>query len=149
MQNIDYDTILNRKIYKDEIIGFLENFEKNKNLLNEKRGIYLSGEPGIGKTQFVCNLLKDNGYDIIYYDSSDMRNKNIMELITNQNMSNINVYTMFTRERKKIVIVMDDIDGMNNGDKGGINSLIKIIRPKNEKAEAGGIINESNNLYWK
>ena len=45
MQNIDYDTILNRKIYKDEIIGFLENFEKNKNLLNEKRGIYLSGEP--------------------------------------------------------------------------------------------------------
>ena len=30
----------------------------------------------------------------------------------------------------KIVIVMDDRDGMNNGDKGGINSLIKIIRPK-------------------
>ena len=30
MQNIDYDTILNRKIYKDEIIGFLENFEKIK-----------------------------------------------------------------------------------------------------------------------
>ena len=64
-----------------------------------------------------------------------MRNKNIMELITNHNMSNINVYTMFTRERKKIVIVMDDIDGMNNGDKGGINSLIKIIRPKKTKKQ--------------
>ena len=89
MQNIDYDTILDRKIYKDQILEFLKNFEKNKNLLNEKRGIYLSGEPGIGKTQFLCNLLKENGYDIIYYDSSDMRNKNIMELITNQNMSNI------------------------------------------------------------
>ena len=25
---------------------------------------------------------------------------------------------------------MDEIDGMNNGDKGGINSLIKLIRPK-------------------
>ena len=135
MQNIDYDTILDRKIYKDQILEFLKNFEKNKNLLNEKRGIYLSGEPGIGKTQFLCNLLKENGYDIIYYDSSDMRNKNIMELITNQNMSNINVYTMFTRERKKIVIVMDDIDGMNNGDKGGINSLIKIIRPKKTKKQ--------------
>ena len=135
MQNIDYDTILDRKIYKDEIIQFLENFEKNKNQLNEKRGIYLSGDPGIGKTQFICNLLKDNGYDVIYYDSSDMRNKNIMELITNHNMSNINVYTMFTRERKKIVVVMDDIDGMNNGDKGGINSLIKIIRPKKTKKQ--------------
>ena len=135
MSNIDYDTILDRKIYKDEIIEFLEKFEKNKNQLNEKRGIYLSGDPGIGKTKFVCNLLKDNGYDVIYYDSSDMRNKNIMELITNHNMSNINVYTMFTRERKKIVIVMDEIDGMNNGDKGGINSLIKIIRPKKTKKQ--------------
>ena len=135
MQNIDYDKILDRKIYKEQIIDFLEEFEKNKNQLNEKRGIYLSGDPGIGKTKFVCNLLKNSGYDVIYYDSSDMRNKNIMELITNHNMSNINVYTMFTRERKKIVIVMDDIDGMNNGDKGGINSLIKIIRPKKTKKQ--------------
>jgi Cdc6-like AAA superfamily ATPase len=135
MQNIDYDNILDRKIYKEQIIDFLEKFEKNKNQLNEKRGIYLSGDPGIGKTKFVCNLLKKSGYDVIYYDSSDMRNKNIMELITNHNMSNINVYTMFTRERKKIVIVMDDIDGMNNGDKGGINSLIKIIRPKKTKKQ--------------
>ena len=25
---------------------------------------------------------------------------------------------------------MDEIDGMNSGDKGGINTLIKLIRPK-------------------
>jgi hypothetical protein len=31
---------------------------------------------------------------------------------------------------KKIAIVMDEIDGMNNGDKGGINALIKLIRQK-------------------
>ena len=101
MQNIDYDELLDRKIYKEQIIDFLNNFDKNKTQLIEKRGLYLSGEPGIGKTQFICNLLRENGYDVIYYDSSDMRNKNIMELITNHNMSNINVYTMFTRERKK------------------------------------------------
>ena len=143
MQNIDYDELLDRKIYKEQIIDFLNNFDKNKTQLIEKRGLYLSGEPGIGKTQFICNLLRENGYDVIYYDSSDMRNKNIMELITNHNMSNINVYTMFTRERKKIVVVMDDIDGMNNGDKGGINSLIKIIRPKNKETKTRGIIDES------
>ena len=28
---------------------------------------------------------------------------------------------------------MDEIDGMNNGDKGGINTLIKLIRPKKTK----------------
>jgi len=30
---------------------------------------------------------------------------------------------------------MDEIDGMNNGDKGGINSLIKVIRPKKTRKQ--------------
>jgi hypothetical protein len=30
---------------------------------------------------------------------------------------------------------MDEIDGMNNGDKGGINMLIKLIRPKKTKKQ--------------
>ncbi len=30
---------------------------------------------------------------------------------------------------------MDEIDGMNNGDKGGINTLIKLIRPKKTKKQ--------------
>lgn len=38
-------------------------------------------------------------------------------------------------EPKKIVIVMDEIDGMNNGDKGGITSLIKLIRQKKTKKQ--------------
>ena len=72
---------------------------------------------------------------MLLLDSSDIRNKNIIDLITNENMSSINVHSMFTKVKKKIVIVMDDIDGMNNGDKGGINSLIKIIRPKKTKKQ--------------
>ena len=48
-------------------------------------------------------------------------------------MANTNVLSYFNKKKKKIVIVMDEIDGMNNGDKGGINSLIKIIRPKKQK----------------
>ena len=30
---------------------------------------------------------------------------------------------------------MDEIDGMNNGDKGGLNALIKLIRPKKTKKQ--------------
>ena len=30
---------------------------------------------------------------------------------------------------------MDEIDGKNNGDKGGNNSLIKVIRPKKTKKQ--------------
>ena len=135
MQNIDFDDVLNREIYKEKILDFLKNFDINKNSLNIQRGLYLYGESGIGKTLFIKNLLKQYNYDMIYYDSSDIRNKNIIDLITNDNMSNINVVSMFTNVKKKIVIVMDDIDGMNSGDKGGINSLIKIIRPKKTKKQ--------------
>ena len=30
---------------------------------------------------------------------------------------------------------MDEIDGMNNGDRGGINAIIKIVRPKKTKKQ--------------
>jgi hypothetical protein len=39
------------------------------------------------------------------------------------------------RKPKKIAIVMDEIDGMNNGDKGGIDALIKLIRQKKTKKQ--------------
>ena len=42
---------------------------------------------------------------------------------------------MFFKKTKHIAIVMDEIDGMNSGDKGGINSLIKLIRPKKTKKQ--------------
>ena len=56
-------------------------------------------------------------------------------MITKQNMSDTNVLSMLQRKTKKISIIMDEIDGMNNGDKGGINSLIKLIRPKKTKKQ--------------
>ena len=50
-------------------------------------------------------------------------------------MSDKNVLSMLQKKTKKIVILMDEIDGMNNGDKGGINQLIKLIRPKKTKKQ--------------
>jgi len=107
---------------------------KGNNLLF-KKGIYVYGEPGTGKTEFVMNILREMEYDVIKYDAGDIRNKSIIETITNNNMSDKNIMSMFYKKVKKIVIVMDEIDGMNNGDKGGINMLIKLIRPKKTKKQ--------------
>jgi hypothetical protein len=135
MNSIDLNSILNRnKIYK-ELFDFLTIFKNNKNNVLTKRGIYIYGNPGIGKTTFVQNLLKDMNYDIIKYDAGDIRNKNVLENITKQNMSDKNVLSLLQKKQKEIAIVMDEIDGMNNGDKGGINSLIKLIRPKKTKKQ--------------
>ena len=74
-------------------------------------------------------------YDIIKYDAGDIRNKSVIDEITKHNMSDKNIMSIFNKKIKKIAIIMDEIDGMNNGDKGGINTLIKLIRPKKTKKQ--------------
>ncbi len=135
MDQIDLNTILNRNNIEDKIIELLDKFDKNKQDLTITRGIYLYGHPGSGKTMFIEKLLKKINADSILFNAGDIRNKNIISDVTKYNMSNVNIISMFKKEQKKIVIVMDEIDGMNNGDKGGINSLIKIIRPKKTKKQ--------------
>ena len=135
METLNINQILNREADALLIKEILINFEKNKHNLTTKKGIYIYGDPGTGKTNFVLNILKQLDYDIIKYDAGDIRNKSIIDTITKHNMSDKNVMSLFHKKTQRIAIVMDEIDGMNNGDKGGINSLIKIIRPKKTKKQ--------------
>jgi len=135
METININSILGREEESKRIKHILQDFEKNKHILTTKKGIYIYGEPGSGKTTFINNILKELDYDIIKYDAGDIRNKSIMDTITKHNMSDKNVMSMFHKKVKRIAIIMDEIDGMNNGDKGGINALIKIIRPKKTKKQ--------------
>ena len=135
MENIELNKILDRLNEEQVMKQLLLNFNKNNKDLTNKNNIYLYGKSGTGKTTFVMNLLKEMDYDVVKYDAGDIRNKTIIENITKHNMSDKNIMSMFHKKIKKIVIVMDEIDCMNNGDKGGINSLIKIIRPKKTKKQ--------------
>ncbi len=135
MKKIDYITILNRHNAVNKIKKALELFKQNSDDLLQTRGIYIYGSPGSGKTYFINKVLQELGYDVVYYDAGDIRNKGVIENITNDNMANRNVISMFKPEATPIAIVMDEIDGMNSGDKGGINALIKLMRPKKTKKQ--------------
>ena len=135
MEIININDLLERQNESNNIKDILINFEQTKHNLTTKKGIYIYGDPGSGKTTFVTNILKELNYDIIKYDAGDIRNKSIIDTITKHNMSDKNIMSMFNKKVKRIAIIMDEIDGMNNGDKGGINSLIKIIRPKKTKKQ--------------
>jgi DNA polymerase III delta prime subunit len=130
---------INKILYREETAIFIKNiltlFDTNIHNPLFKKGIYIYGEPGTGKTTFITNILKELNYDIIKYDAGDIRNAAVIEDITKHGMSNNNVISSFNKNVRKIVIIMDEIDGMNNGDKGGINTLIKIIRPKKTKKQ--------------
>ena len=90
MNYINYDQILNRQYIIDQI-------EKNlKDIIADdteicRRGIYVHGEAGVGKTTFIMRLIKNLNYDVIYYDGSDLRNKFSMENIADNNISKYNV----------------------------------------------------------
>ena len=135
MEKLNINQILNREKTSENIKNILNDFELNKNNLIFKKGIYVYGDHGTGKTIFVTNILKELDYDIIKYDAGDIRNTSVIEDITKHNMSDKNIMSLFNKKIKKIAIIMDEIDGMNNGDKGGINSLIKLIRPKKTKKQ--------------
>ena len=135
MDNLNMNNLLNRDEEANKIKMILKDFEENKNNLTTKRGLYIYGDPGSGKTTFIVNILKEINYDVIKYDAGDVRNKSIIDTITKHNMADRNIMSMFEKKVKRIAIIMDEIDGMNNGDKGGINSLIKIIRPKKTKKQ--------------
>jgi len=135
MDKLKFNEILDRTKIAQSIKDILIEFDKNKSNMLIKRSIYVYGAPGSGKTTFVMDILKELNYDVVKYDAGDIRNKNVIDNITKHNMSDKNVISMFQKKVKKIAIVMDEIDGMNNGDKGGINSLIKLIRPKKTKKQ--------------
>ena len=130
MDKLKLNNILNRVECEHKFTESLKYFELHRKELFTKRGIYVYGSPGSGKTIFVKNILKRLNYDVVLYDAGDVRNKTVIETITKHNMSDSNVLSLLQKKEKKIAIIMDEIDGMNNGDKGGINSLIKLIRPK-------------------
>ena len=120
-----------------QIKDIILNFDSICQNVNHKKGIYIYGAPGCGKTSFVEKIINDLNYDMIKYDAGDIRNKNLIESLTSDHIASQNVLDMMRGVKRKLVIVMDEIDGMNSGDKGGISSLIKLIRQKKTKKQKG------------
>ena len=131
----DVNEHLERTHIANELKSLLLNFDNSMNDVSFKRGFYIYGSPGSGKTKVVLDVIQELEFDVIKYDAGDVRNKNLIETITSSNIASQNVLQMMEKKKKRIVILMDEIDGMNNGDKGGINALIKLIRQKKTKKQ--------------
>lgn len=107
-----------------DIIGHHKLIEDIIDWLNEKErshnGILLSGPPGIGKTTIAHLIPQSLGYQVQEFNASDCRSASAIKEI----FSNIKK----TKSLEKLCIVMDEIDGMSSGDKGGVVELANVIK---------------------
>lgn len=127
-----FETLLYREKIEKEISNLLINYN---NEVNEKKGIFIIGNNGVGKTTFIKNLLRKNNMDSIYFDGTDIRSNNFIENLYENNSSNMNVISLFNKKPKTITIVIDDVDSINNSDKVILNNLIKLVRQKKTKKQ--------------
>ena len=107
MNELNLNAILNREENVLFVKQTLAMFDQNKTNNSIKKGIYIYGEPGTGKTTFIINILKELDYDIIKYDAGDFRNKSIIDTISQHNMSDKNIISLFHKKIKKIAIIID------------------------------------------
>ena len=69
MESLNLNSLLNREEEANKIRDILKNFEINKHNLATKKGIYIYGDPGSGKSLFITNIHKELNYDVIKYDA--------------------------------------------------------------------------------
>jgi GTPase SAR1 family protein len=130
---MNLNELLDRTSIYNQIKTLLTNF--NKTPICEKRNIYIYGVAGVGKTTFITKLLQELNYDIITYDSEHIRTTTLIESFSNLRLSRNSILGNFTQKPKKRIIIMDDVDNIHINDKGCMNSLIKLIRPKKNKKQ--------------
>jgi len=121
-------------VLSNEIKSKIDYFEKNKLDLATCRGLYIYGEHGIGKTMFVKNLLQSMNYQVIEYDSCDYKIQNVVDCINNNNIGDTCVLSMFKNKKKK-VILLDNLSNMINKEKSSVTTLVKILRAKKTKRQ--------------
>jgi len=99
---------------------------------NQKPNLIIMGSPGIGKTTLAHLLLETYGYDTIELNASDTRNSEQIDNIFKEILkASNNVACMLNYEKKKIGIIMDEIDGLSAGDKGGMKRLQYYLQKNN------------------
>ncbi|KAK7696550.1 hypothetical protein QCA50_001208 [Cerrena zonata] len=104
--------------------------------MNVFRAVLVSGPPGIGKTTSAHLCAKLAGFTPIELNASDARSKKLVESSTNINNTSLDGW-MHGGEGTNVAgigitdrtcLIMDEVDGMSAGDRGGVTALVALIK---------------------
>lgn len=109
--------------------------KKGPDGLGGYRAIMIHGPPGIGKTTAAHLAAKLAGFDILESNASDTRSKKMVETGVTESLNNKSLLGYFTGDgktvdatKKNVVLIMDEVDGMSAGDRGGVGALAKLCK---------------------
>ncbi|SCU89497.1 LAFA_0E18558g1_1 [Lachancea sp. 'fantastica'] len=98
------------------------------------RAAMLYGPPGIGKTTAAHLVAKELGFDVLERNASDVRSKSLLNAGVKNALDNTSIVgTLKSRHggdlnQKNFVIIMDEVDGMSGGDRGGVGQMALFCR---------------------
>ncbi|KAJ5702993.1 Replication factor C subunit 1 [Penicillium malachiteum] len=99
------------------------------------RTIMIHGPPGIGKTTAAHLVAKLEGYDVVESNASDTRSKKLVETGTLGVLDTTSLQGYFAgagqevdAKKKNVCLIMDEVDGMSAGDRGGVGALAAIAK---------------------
>ncbi|KAI9770767.1 MAG: hypothetical protein M1840_003017 [Geoglossum simile] len=112
------------------------NFKKpGPDATGNQRAVIIHGPPGIGKTTAAHLAAKMEGYDIVESNASDTRSKKLLEVGLRGILDNTSLLGYFAADhkeveggKKKLVLIMDEVDGMSAGDRGGVGALAQVCK---------------------
>ncbi|KAG9671953.1 DNA replication factor C, large subunit, partial [Aureobasidium melanogenum] len=126
----------------EKLSNWLRNFHKNarkdfklagKDGSGTYRAVMIHGPPGIGKTTAAHLVAKLEGFDIVESNASDTRSKKLVESGLRGVLSTTSLMGYFSAgeveaSKKKMVLIMDEVDGMSAGDRGGVGALAAVCK---------------------
>ena len=86
-----------------------------------RRGALLTGPPGIGKTTVAHLVAEVCGYKVIELNASNERSAGAVRKWFEEAAGSHHV-----GERR--IVIMDEVDGMSRGDRGGIGELARVLK---------------------
>ncbi|KAH9887675.1 DNA replication factor C large subunit [Cubamyces lactineus] len=107
-----------------------------KNGMNIYRAVMITGPPGIGKTTSAHLCAKLAGFTPIELNASDARSKKLVENSTNIMNTSLDGWMHGGNKTNaagititdKSCLIMDEVDGMSAGDRGGVGALCALIK---------------------
>lgn len=98
----------------------------------------IHGPPGIGKTTAAHLVSKLLGFDVLENNASDTRSKSLLAAKVTSTIQNRSLNGYFKLDgkepdakKKKLVLIMDEVDGMSGGDRGGVGQMAALCRTTN------------------